>query len=108
MLQDETIDAALTAYGWRAGLSFLANMLVSTYSQRPDSFSESGGASVSWTERIKTWRDVADKARNGAYPDPSARRTTRSRIAVQQLTVQSAEIGDVDTVAYKFPRGNVP
>lgn len=47
-------------------IALMAEALATQIMQDPDSYSESGGISVSWTQRIKTWLALADQYRTRA------------------------------------------
>lgn len=102
MLQDETIDALLTAYGWSEAVAQLADSLVARYAQRPDSYRETGGAAFSFAQRIPAWRELAARARAGKLPHPTATARTVAGPAQGTLTVQSAAAGDSDTLMEDF------
>lgn len=59
--QDEEYVARLSLAGSEAlATAQMAIGLASEFAQKPDSYSESGGISVRWSERIKTWLALAD------------------------------------------------
>ena len=67
LLADATIDAVLVLAGTAptatvptpaeaAAVSVLAGALLREFAQKPTSFSESGGISVSWAGRLDAWK----------------------------------------------------
>jgi hypothetical protein len=55
-----------------ATIGFLAMSLANEYRRRVSSFSESGGISVSWADRVKGWDQLARDIRAGKIGfDPS-------------------------------------
>ena len=63
---DEEIDATIALSGGDELLAtaILAEGLAAEYAQRVDAYSESGGISVRWSERVKTWLAIASAARS--------------------------------------------
>lgn len=53
-------------------LAFLADELAVRYAQEPGSVTLPSGLSVSWSERVKEWRRIADNARGGVLSGTSA------------------------------------
>ena len=89
LLQDETIDAKLQAFGFTEALAQLADGLASELSQRPDSFKEDGGVEYSWQHRVVQWRELATKARSGLIMPPHAQSAPRNRlVSAGQTTIQ--------------------
>lgn len=60
--QDETIAALVAAVGELGAIEVLATSLAAEYAQRPDSLGDNG-QSISWSQRVKTWLEVAARAR---------------------------------------------
>lgn len=65
--QDEEIFSVLALYPDEAvAQAAIAEGLAVEFAQKPDSFSESGGVSVRWGERVKTWLALAATLRKQA------------------------------------------
>jgi hypothetical protein len=65
--QDEEYAAQLAISGDAAlATAVMAEGLAAEYARRVDSFSESGGISVRWGERVKTWLALAKSIRDGS------------------------------------------
>lgn len=99
LLVDETIDAKLSAFSYLEALAQLAEALVAQFGQRPDEYSESGGLSIKWGERIAAWRKLAEDARSGKIEAPTTAKTQRYGAAVKQLNLQSQTGGTPRTIA---------
>lgn len=72
--QDDTIAAVLDGVGGSETATVattaetlaiidLASALAVEFARKPDSFSKSGGISVSWRERVKAWQTLASTLR---------------------------------------------
>lgn len=63
---DEEYEAtyALAGGDERLAIAIVAEGLAAEYCQRVDSFSESGGISVRWGDRVKTWLALASGIRD--------------------------------------------
>jgi hypothetical protein len=71
--QDEEFYAQLAISGDEAvATAVMAEGLAAEYAQSPDSFSESGGISVRWSERVKTWLALAAGIRTGLAAEAAA------------------------------------
>jgi hypothetical protein len=71
--QDENYYAVLALAGdERLGIALMAESLAAEFAQRVDSFSESGGISVRWSERVKTWLALAKTIRDAWAVDVGA------------------------------------
>lgn len=58
---DEHIDAVLTWQGSLDGaVRYIANSLAAQFAQKPGSVRLPSGLSVSWAERVGTWRALAE------------------------------------------------
>jgi hypothetical protein len=89
LLQDAVIEAKITAVGYVQALAELAEALASQYAQMPDQYSESGGLTLRWGERVSAWHALAAAARGGKIAIPGATpRSQRSPAAVRMLTAQ--------------------
>jgi len=85
LLQDEVINAKLTAFGYAEALAQLAEALIAQHGQKPDQYSESGGVTIKWGERVASWKLIADNARAGKIKVPSTTKIARPGIAVGEL-----------------------
>lgn len=66
LLTDDHIETVLAMYStFDLALAFMADELAVRYAQEPGSVSLPSGLSVSWAERVKEWRRIADNARLG-------------------------------------------
>lgn len=71
----------------QGAIAEMARALAAQVMQEPDKYSEAGGISLSWSDRIKTWLALADSAdaraaANGAsYGVTNARKPTRGELA---------------------------
>ncbi len=72
LLTDDHIDAVLALYAYDTALAFMADELAVRFAQQPGSVSLPSGLSVSWAERVKEWRRIADNARGGALSGSGA------------------------------------
>ena len=88
LLQDETIQGKLVAFGYAEALAQLAEGLITLVGQRPSSYAEQGGLKVQWAERVQAWRDIVDACRNGRIRPPTLIRQMRPYVAVDQTTMQ--------------------
>lgn len=62
--QDEQYVAVLSLAGSEdLATAQMAESLAAEFAQKPDSYSESGGISVRWSERVKTWLSLASGIR---------------------------------------------
>ena len=60
---DEEYLAVIAAEDTEPGaIATMATALAAQVMQDPDSYSESGGISLKWSERIKTWLKIAENA----------------------------------------------
>lgn len=85
LLENETIDAKLTSFGFLEGLAQLADGLAMRAAQDPSRYAEgAAGLAVEWTQKVGAWRQLAADCRAGrvAMPVGAAR---RSLIEVDQL-----------------------
>jgi hypothetical protein len=90
LLQDATIDALLDSLGYVQALAQLADSLATEYAQRPDEYREAGGQGFKWSERVKSWREVASMARAGKIRVPGTTRLSRRGVAAGQMTAQTS------------------
>ena len=88
LLQDETIDAKLAAWGYSEALAQLADALATEYAQRPDSYQEYQGLTMRWSERVSAWRELAKLARSGKIGVPG-QTAMKTGIAIASTTAQS-------------------
>lgn len=79
LLADETIDGMLSKFTYGESLAQLADSLASRFAQEPDRISDSG-VSVSWKDRVATWRQLAKDARAGKYIPPTATAVDRGPV----------------------------
>jgi len=64
--QDEEYEANLALAGDELlATAVMAEGLAAEFAQRVDAYSESGGISVRWSERVKTWLALAKGIRDG-------------------------------------------
>lgn len=85
LLQDETIVAKLSVFGYLEGLAQLADSLAVRAAQDPTRYAEgSVGLTAEWTDRVAAWRKLADDCRAGGISDPSG--VSKPRIAVGELS----------------------
>lgn len=65
LLTDDHIEAVLALYAtsFDSAVAFLADELVVTYAQQPDSVTLPSGLSVRWSERVKAWQALAARLR---------------------------------------------
>lgn len=64
----------------QAAIATMATALAAQVMQDPDSYSESGGISITWKDRIKTWLDIAKTAsERAAVAADGAGQTSSSR-----------------------------
>lgn len=89
--QDEEYEATYLLAGGdeRLATALVAEGLAAEYCQRVDAFSESGGISVRWGERVKTWLALAQGIRDG-------------------LAAGSAAAGAVSAAMVRVPDGGWP
>lgn len=78
--QDEEYLAVIAASDSESeAIAIMAEALATQVMQDPDSYSESGGISVSWSSRIKTWLTLAEQYRSRAAVATSTYGSTMSR-----------------------------
>lgn len=82
LLPDATYASLIGLYGLRAGIMAAAAHLVVLYAQYPDKVSESGGKSLTWSERIKAWEKVA----SGEFTIPSSIQPQRAVSKIGLIT----------------------
>lgn len=87
--EDEVIEALLTQCSFSETVARLADSLVAEFGQRPDSYSESGGLSIKWSERVQTWKELAQKARAGLIQAPGKKRRPGGLTAAGATTLQA-------------------
>lgn len=75
LYQDETIEARIAKYGFNEGVARLADGLCTKYGQYPDEHAEDGGVKVKWSERVRSWRELAKTLRQ----DAAGQNPTRKR-----------------------------
>lgn len=65
LLKDETILAEIhPSKGYRQGVAFLADGLITRFAQEPDEYEEESGLKVRWNERIDAWERLAARMRS--------------------------------------------
>lgn len=67
--QNETYDQMLIAFGEAEATARLAEGLAAQYAQKPTSLSDDTG-SMSWSDRVKTWLELATRLRAQAGGGP--------------------------------------
>ncbi len=73
LLTDDHIETVLSIYStFDLALAFMADELAVRFAQEPGSVSLPSGLSVSWSERVKEWRRIADNARSGVLSGTSS------------------------------------
>lgn len=89
ILQDETIDALISSVGFNEALAQCAESCAAYFSREPDRFVQrgSGGAQVTWEDRVKTLLEIARRARAEAK-SPGQR--VRRGIAIGRLAEETA------------------
>ncbi|MGV3617916.1 MAG: hypothetical protein ACO1SV_21535 [Fimbriimonas sp.] len=63
LVPDATYDAMLRDHGYNEALARLAEGLAAEKAQEPVEYDDEGKVRVRWTDRIKTWLTIADRAR---------------------------------------------
>lgn len=81
-LTDQEYADALAFYpDWRLATAYLADSLASRAINSPTSFTATGDMSISWTDRARAWRSLAqslrDEVASGAGPSMSVIAVTR-------------------------------
>lgn len=79
LLTDDHIEAVLALYAtsFDTAVAFLADELVVTYAQQPDSVTLPSGLSVRWSERVKAWQVLAARMRAAAVTYTTFSRSAR-------------------------------
>ena len=90
LLQDETIEALLSQFGYAEGVAQICEALISRFAQEPDQYEEEGGIQVRWSERIKAWKELARRMRDKGDASEEASGT---RGAAYQLGQSTAPAG---------------
>jgi hypothetical protein len=73
VLTDEEILANLANNGWNDGLGLCATSMAAEFARRASAYKAgSTDAEFNWAERVSWYKQVAEEARRGAYPPPSA------------------------------------
>ncbi len=85
LLQDATIDAALVDYSYRKAVILLAQSLIAIAGQQPSDYSESGGVTLRWADRVAGWRSVIELVRRG---DIAALSDKIGEVAIGKTNVQ--------------------
>jgi hypothetical protein len=80
LLTDDHIDAMLALQGFNAAVSWMAMELAARFAQDPSSVSLPSGLSVSWSERVKYWLNLADQMRWGGVSGGAAFSRTPTRV----------------------------
>lgn len=60
LLSDEEILADLATMSYSEAVASLALSLASRFAQYPDEVDTAGNSKMKWSERVKTWRNLAD------------------------------------------------
>jgi hypothetical protein len=63
LIPDATYDAMLSQHGYNESLARLAEGLAAEKAQEPVEYDDEARVRVRWTDRIKTWLAIADRAR---------------------------------------------
>ena len=72
---DEEILSQIALYGETGGIAKLARSLAAEYAQQPVSINAQG-VGVSWSERVKTWLDLAARLEAALAADQSQANST--------------------------------
>jgi hypothetical protein len=85
LLDDGTMDAKLSQLGYLEGLAQLADALAVRAAQDPNKYAEgAAGLSAEWSQRVESWRRLAEDCRSGAIQIPTGIR--RPGISVDELS----------------------
>lgn len=63
LLTDEEITAFLGTVPFNEAVALLAEGLAARFAQYPDETETAGGSKLKWTERVKTWLELAKRLR---------------------------------------------
>ena len=86
LLQDEEINANVTALGFNLAVAQLAESLATRFAQYPDETDTAGGTRLSWRTRVSAWQTLAKTMRTqGASADPTKQAPIRKAARVGQL-----------------------
>ena len=80
LLTDEEIVAFMGTVSFNEAVALLAEALSTRFAQYPDETDTPGGTTVKWTERVKTWLELAKRMRAGGNPLASAPRRTMAKL----------------------------
>jgi hypothetical protein len=72
LLSDDHIEMIIAEDGYNLGVAMLADELAVRFAQKPGSVRLPSGLSVSWADRVATWRAVAERYRALAAAEVSA------------------------------------
>ena len=78
LLSDQEILAELATTSYSEAVASLALGLASRFAQYPDEVDTAGNSKMKWSERVKTWRNLADKMIQN--PTTSAPKRTMAKI----------------------------
>lgn len=82
ILAGTTPDATVVTEAETVAIVDLASALAVEYARKPDSYSKSGGISVTWRERVKAWQTLASTLRAGLVTTTSVIEAAASSIGV--------------------------
>lgn len=79
LLTDDHIEAVLALYPFNSAVAFMAEGLAARFAQNPSSVALPSGLSVSWSERVKYWKGLAEQMRSGGVTSSGAFSRTPTR-----------------------------
>jgi hypothetical protein len=82
ILAGGTPDATVVTEAETIAIIDLASALAVEYARKPDSYSKSGGISVTWRERVKAWQTLASTLRTSLVTTISVTEAAATSIGV--------------------------